>query len=181
MSEYLLIKGYNILNINGKEIRNSETPLTKIKKEDLENFKSEYSTREYFKYAEYPENNKTIETLYKDFVENTHTLCSFQNSEDYLFLKKAAEDICQRYTGEMTYAGCPEVRRGVMDCDPAEPPEFDVPYPDEFKILIKEEDGVTRFCEQFGLKDMSDTKYEFEYSLEDRKTVAELIEKCYLE
>ena len=43
------------------------------------------------------------------------------------------EEIMQDYTGEMTYAGSPMICRGVMDCDPPEPPEFDLPSADDFK------------------------------------------------
>lgn len=71
--------------------------------------------------------------LKKDPVDIQPLRQNLDNVDLWPNMDEIEEEYMENYSLEMLYPGCPEVRRGVMDCDPAESPEFDLPGVEDYK------------------------------------------------
>ena len=106
----------------------------------------------------------------KDFVEE-----KLNKPEEFPDIRSIVDDVMNNYTRVMIHPGCPMVVRGIMDCDPPEPPEYDLPDEDDFRFEVCDS-WANEFLEGTGL-----TIDSMKLSDEDRYAILEAAEEAYTE
>lgn len=83
--------------------------------------------------------------------------------------------VMENYSGAMTYPGCKMVVRGIMDCDPPEPPEYDLPDEDLLHEEVLEE-ACDQVLKELGFKEGIQ---DITVNIDDRIYIEEMLESKY--
>ena len=109
--------------------------------------------------------------------DNENIAKALDDTDNYPSAEVITEDFMSGFSGRMIHPGCKMVCRGLMDCDPPEPPEYDLPTEEDFKASIREI-WFKEFLKNNGLSFLGDI-YSMKISDNDRWQIIDACDEDY--